>query len=88
MSTALLTSTPAEEPRLRQVMKDIHKDVSAYYAETARGGDLGVHVRNWLGRVQNLNDLLTMQLGDKATYLALFKPAPTPGAELALWRLS
>lgn len=82
MSITPLTITPAEEPRLLQVMQDIQKDVAAYYAETARGGDLGVYARNWLGRVQNLNDLLTMQLGDKATYLALFKPTPTPGAEL------
>ncbi|QSR32329.1 hypothetical protein CFI00_17920 [Nocardioides sp. S5] len=82
MSTTTLTITSAEEPRLRQVMKDIQKDVAAYYAETARGGDLGVHARNWLSRVQNLNDLLTERLGDKATYLALFKPTPTPGAEL------
>lgn len=82
MSTPPLTIMPAEEPRLRQVMKDIQKDVAAYYAETARGGDLGVQARNWLGRVQNLNDLLTKQLGDKATYLALFTPTPTPGAEL------
>lgn len=82
MSTTPLTITPAEEPRLRQVMKDIQKDVAAYYAETARGGDLGVQARNWLGRVQNLNDLLTTQIGDKAKYLALFTPTPTPGAEL------
>lgn len=82
MSTSTLTITPGEEPRLRQVMKDIQNDVAAYYAETARGGDLGVHARNWLGRVQNLNDLLTKRLGDKATYLAQFTPTPTPGAEL------
>lgn len=82
MSTTQLTITPAEEPRLRQVMKDIQKDVAAYYAATARRGDLGVHARNWLGRVQNLNDLLTKRLGDKATYLALFKPTPTAGGEL------
>ncbi|MGO1506422.1 MAG: hypothetical protein ACTH0V_02715 [Microbacteriaceae bacterium] len=82
MSTSPLTITPAEEPRLRQVMKDIQNDVAAYYAETARGGDLGVHARNWLGRVQNLNDLLTKQIDDNATYLALFTPTPTPGAEL------
>lgn len=82
MCAKTLTITPAEEPRLRQVMKDIQKDVAAYYAETARGHDLGVQARNWLGRVQNLNDLLTKRIGDKDTYLALFTPTPTPGAEL------
>lgn len=82
MSTTPLTIAPAEECRLRQVMKDIQNDVAAYYAETARGGDLGVQARNWLARVQNLNDLLTNRLGDKAKYLALFTPMPTPGADL------
>lgn len=82
VSTTPLAITRTEEPRLCQVMKDIQKDVAAYYAETARGGDLGVQARNWLGRVQNLNDLLANQLGDKARYLALFTPTPTPGAEL------
>lgn len=82
MSATLLTITAAEESRLRQVMRDIQQDVAAYYAETARGGDLGVYARNWLGRVQNLNELLTTQLGDMATYHALFRPTPTSGAEL------
>lgn len=82
MSPAPLTITSAEEPRLLQVMKDIQEDVAAYYAETARSGDLGTRARTWLGRVQNLNELLTERLGDKATYKALFAPSPTPGAEL------
>jgi hypothetical protein len=82
MSTSPLTITPTEEPRLRQVMKDIQEDVAAYYAATARGDDLGVRARTWLGRVQNLNDLLTNRLGDKATWVAQFGPTPTPGAEL------
>lgn len=45
-------------------------------------GDLGVCGRNRLGRVQNLNDLLTKQISDSATYQALFTPTPTPGAKL------
>ena len=82
MSTTHLTITAAEEPRLLQVMKDIQETVAAYYAETARGGDLGAHVRTWLTRVQTLNDLLTEQLGDKATYTALFATPVSAGAEL------
>ena len=82
MSTPHLTITAAEEPRLRQVMKDIQGTTALYYAETARRGDLGAHVRNWLTRVQNLNDLLTEQLGDKATYEALFDTTPAAGAQL------
>jgi hypothetical protein len=82
MSSSHLAIAAAEKPRLRQVMKDIQETTAAYYAETARGGDLGAHVRNWLTRVQNLNDLLTEQVGDKATYKALFGTTPAAGAEL------
>lgn len=82
MSTPHLTITADEEPRLQQVMKDIQESVAAYYAETARGGDLGAQARTWLTKVQNLNDLLTERLGDRAAYNALFKPTPTPSAEL------
>jgi len=74
--------TADEETRLTQVMGDIQEAVAAYYAETAAGGDLGRHVRIWLNSVQTLNDLLTNQLGDKATYSSLFGASPTPGAEL------
>lgn len=82
MSTTPLTITADEELRLIQVMGDIQESVAAYYAETAAGGDLGRHVRIWLNSVQTLNDLLTKQLGDKATYTALFGASSTPGAEL------
>ena len=82
MSTPHLTITAAEEPRLVQVMKDIQETVAAYYVETALGGDLGVRVRTWLTRVQNLNDLLSEQLGDHATYKALCATPVSTGGEL------
>lgn len=82
MSTTRLAITAAEEPRLLQVMKDIQESVADYYAETARGGDLGGHVRTWLTRVQNLNDLLSEQVGDKDRYRALFVTPACSGAEL------
>lgn len=82
MSITRLTITADEVPRLTQVMGDIQESVAAYYAETAAGGDLGRHIRIWLNSVQTLNDLLTSQLGDKATYTSLFGASPTPGAEL------
>lgn len=82
MSTPRLTIAATEEARLRQVMKDIQDTTAAYYAETARGGDLGAHVRNWLTRVQNLNDLLTEQLGDRSTYKAIFDSPPAASAGL------
>lgn len=82
MTTARLSITSDEELRLMQVMGDIQESVAAYYAETARGGNVGRHVRNWLSSVQTLNDLLTNELGDNATYASLFGTTPTPGAEL------
>lgn len=82
MSTTRLAITAEEEPRLVQVMKDIQESVATYYAETARGGDLGGHVRTWLTRVQNLNDLLSEQLGDKDSYRAHFAAPASAGAEL------
>lgn len=82
MSTTHLTITAEEKPRLLQVMKDIQENVAAYYIETARDGDLGPHVRTWLTRVQNLNDLLTEQLGDRATYKAVFASTASADAEL------
>lgn len=82
MSTTHLTITAAEEPRLLHVMKDIQETVATYHVETARRGDLGAQVRTWLTRVQNLNDLLTEQLGDRATYRALFATPGSAGAEL------
>jgi hypothetical protein len=82
MSTMPLTIAEAEKRRLLQVMKDIQESVAAYYAETARDGDLGGHVRIWLTQVQNLNDLLTEQLGDKATYNTLFAAPASAGAAL------
>jgi len=82
MSNTSLAITTAEEPRFRQVMKDIQESVAAYYAETAAGGDLGGHVRTWLTRVQTLNDLFTEQLGDRSTYVAMFAAPATAGAEL------
>jgi hypothetical protein len=82
MSISQLAIPPDEQPRLLQTMQDIQEAVSAYYAETASGGELGGHVRSWLTRVQTLNDLLTEQIGDNATYKALFGATPTAGAEL------
>ena len=82
MNSPWLAITAAEKLRLVEAMRDIQEAVAAYYAETALGGNLGGHVRTWLGRVQTLNDLLTNQLADRASYTALFEPPKAPGAEL------
>ena len=82
MSTTPLTIAAAEEPRLLQVMKDI-QETSPH--TTPRPPEAVTSARTsaiWLTRVQNLNDLLTEQLGDKATYKALFGTTPAAGAEL------
>lgn len=82
MSATRLTIAADEELRLTQVMGDIQEAVAAYYAQTASRDDRGRNIRNWLNSVQNLNDLLTEQLGDKASYASLFGSTPTPDAEL------
>ena len=63
---------PAEVPPLREAMRDVQVAVATYYAETARGGDLGVAVRGFLGSAQVVNDLLTNQTTDAASYKSLF----------------
>ncbi|KRF36651.1 hypothetical protein [Nocardioides sp. Soil805] len=82
MNSPRLEITETEKPRLVEAMRDIQEGVAAYYAETALRGDLGGHVRTWLGRVQTLNDLLTNQLADRASYTALFDPPKAPGVDL------
>jgi hypothetical protein len=62
-------------------MRDIQRGVAAYYAATARGGDLGSIVRHFLADTQTINDWLTNAIADKATYLALFTNNRHPGAD-------
>lgn len=53
-------------------MRDLQMSVAEYYAETARGGDLGPRVRTFLVAAQTLNDLLSNQIARSATYRSLF----------------
>ena len=68
----LVELTPPEIPPLREAMGDLQTAVAAYYAETARGGDLGTAVRGFLASAQVVNDLLTNQVTHAAPYKALF----------------
>ena len=78
----LVELTPAEIPPLRAAMGDVQVAVATYYAETARGGDLGVAVRGFLASAQVVNDLLKNEVTDAASYKALFvqRAAPSPAA--------
>ncbi|WP_433165879.1 hypothetical protein [Kribbella sp. CA-247076] len=78
----LVELTSAEIPPLREAMGDVQVAVATYYAETARGGDLGIAVRGFLASAQVVNDLLTNQATDAAAYKALFvqRTAPSPAA--------
>lgn len=78
----LVELTPAEIPRLREAMGDIQVAVAKYYAQTAQGGDVGVAVRGFLASAQVVNDLLSNQATDRASYRALFvqRAAPSPAA--------
>lgn len=79
---ALLTLTTSEIAPLREVMRDLQVSVAAYYAETARGGDLGPRVRGFLVAAQTLNDLLTNQIAQSAIYKQLFAGQRHPGTDL------
>lgn len=76
----LVELTPAEIPPLREAMRDVQTAVAAYYAETARGGDLGITVRGFLASAQVVNDLLTNQATNAASYRALFAQRAAPSA--------
>lgn len=67
---------------LREAMRDVQTAVSAYYAETARGGDLGPRVRSFLVNAQTLNDLFTNAVTDAASYEALFDSPTHANADL------
>lgn len=69
----LVALTPAEIPPLREAMLDIQVAVARYYAETSRSGDTGIPLRNFLTAAQRVNDLLTNQASDAATFKGLFK---------------
>lgn len=53
-------------------MRDLQISVAEYFAETARGGELGRPVRNFLVAAQTLNDLLTNQVLQSESYKHLF----------------
>lgn len=82
MNNPQLRISADELPRLLQTMQDIQDTVAVYYAETAKGGEPGGHVRTWLSRVQTLNDLLAKQIADRTQYNALFGTPVSSGAEL------
>lgn len=63
-------------------MRDLQSSVADYYAETARGGDLGPRVRSFLVAAQTLNDLLTNTIAQSASYKNLFATQRHSAAEL------
>lgn len=73
-----------ERPPLREAMRDVQKSVSAYYAATATGDELGGHVRAFLVSAQTLNDLFTNAVTDSASYVAALGAAAQRDADL-IW---
>lgn len=59
-----------ERPPLCEAMRDVQKSVSAYYAATATGDELGGLVRAFLVSAQTLNDLFTNAVTDSMSYVA------------------
>lgn len=78
----LVALSATEVPPLREAMRDLQMSVADYYAETARGGDLGPRVRSFLVATQTLNDLLTNTIAESASYKDLFTTQRHPAAEL------
>lgn len=64
----LVALSPTEIYPLREVMRDLQLSVAEYYAETARGGELGRHVRSFLVAAQTLNELLTNKVLQSKSY--------------------
>jgi hypothetical protein len=74
----LVEVAPDELPPLREAMRDVQSAVAGYYAEAARGGDLGGPVRAFLSSAQAVNDLLTKDATNAASYTAIFvRPTST-----------
>jgi hypothetical protein len=78
----LVDLTEDELPPLREAMRDLQLSVAAYYTESARGGDLGPRVRNFLVSAQTLNDLLTNEIEHSQLYRALFTDGRHAAADL------
>lgn len=79
---------PDEVGPLQITMRDLQMAVSKYHAETGHYGsddEAAAHVRAFLSNAQQMNDLLTEAITDKATYVALFDSAsPHPARDLIL----
>ncbi|MBH0009567.1 hypothetical protein [Salinibacterium sp. SWN1162] len=71
----------AELMPLREAMRDLQRSLADYYAETARGGDLGPRVRSFLVAAQTLNDLLTNSIAESGAYKDLFAGQRHPAAD-------
>ena len=78
----LVGLSAAEVPPLREAMRDLQMSVAGYYAETARGGDLGPRVRGFLVATQTLNDLLANKIAQSGSYKNLFAGQRHSAAEL------
>lgn len=71
-SQPLVALSPTETHPLREAMRDLQLSVAEYYAQTARGGELGRQVRSFLVAAQTLNDLLTNKVLQSKSYKDLF----------------
>lgn len=65
----MVTVDPGELDVLRSTMRDLQLDVSRYYSETGHFGtedEAGTRVRDFLGHAQQMNDLLSNSIADRA----------------------
>lgn len=78
---ALVSVSRDEVLALREGMRDVQAAVADYYAETARGGDLGTTVRAFLVNTQTLNEQFSKNVSDAASYNALFTASTHSGVD-------
>lgn len=77
---SLIVLEPQEIDVIRNFMGDVQSATSGYYAESRRGGDLGVWVRRFLSATQALNEILQFQIKDKETYGNLLATGSHPSS--------
>lgn len=79
---SLVNLTTPEIDVIRNFMGDIQSATSGYYAESRRGGDLGVWVRRFLSATQALNEILQLQISNKGTYRDILATGSHPNSDI------
>ncbi len=80
-----VTIASDELPALQAAMRDAQTAAADYYGQTARNtsiDELGTPVRRFLAAAQTINDLMTLRVGDSATYCSIMTSGSHPGTRV------